>query len=122
MAVSAIGSQARPQRLPFQPRWPSRLTFPLVLLLIIACFYWKLILTYQFDWVWGPDMADQVLPWWEEEARQLQHSQFPLWDPHNWMGQPFLGQAQPGAAYPLNWLLWLMPRHQGHIQVWVLQW
>lgn len=122
MAVSAIGSQARPQRLPFQPRWPSRLTFPLVLLLIIACFYWKLILTYQFDWVWGPDMADQVLPWWEEEARQLQHSHFPLWDPHNWMGQPFLGQAQPGAAYPLNWLLWLMPRHQGHIQVWVLQW
>jgi hypothetical protein len=103
-------------------RWPSGLTFPLILFVIITCFYWKLVFTYQFDWMWSPDLADQILPWWQEAARQLQHSQFPLWDPHNWMGQPLLGQAQPGAAYPLNWLLWLMPRQHGLIQMWAINW
>jgi len=103
-------------------RWPRSLTCPIVLFLIVTGFYWKLVFTYQYDWLWGPDLGEQILPWWEEEARQLQHSHFPLWDPHNWLGQSFLGQAQPGAAYPLNWLLWLMPRQHGHIQMWAIQW
>jgi Bacterial membrane protein YfhO len=103
-------------------KWPSSLTFPLVLFLIIACFYWKLVFTYQFDWMWSPDLADQIFPWWQEAARQLQHGQFPLWDPHYWMGQPFLGQAQPGAAYPLNWLLWLLPRKHGLIEMTAINW
>jgi len=98
------------------------LTFPLVLLLIIVAFYWKLAFTYQYDWMWGSDLGQQVLPWFEEEARQLQRGHFPLWDPHSWLGQPLLGQAQPGAAYPLNWLLWLVPMHGGHIRMWALQW
>ena len=75
-----------------QFKWPSSLTFPLVLLLIVACFYWKLIFTYQFDWIWSPDLADQILPWFEEQARQLQHGMFPMWDPHTWLGQSFIGQ------------------------------
>ena len=100
----------------------SRLLFPLIIFLIITGFYWKLTLTRQFDWVWGPDLAQQVLPWFEEEARQLQHSELPLWDPHTWNGQPMLGQAQPGTAYPINWLLFLMPRSHGHMSRGVLQW
>ena len=93
-----------------------------MLLLIIAAFYWKLTLTYQYDWVWGPDIAQQVLPWFEEEARQMHHGRFPLWDPHSWAGQPMLGQAQPGAAYPLNWLLFLLPLNKGYIDTAFLQW
>jgi Bacterial membrane protein YfhO len=116
------GHEPRIHRTHAQVKWPSAFTFPLVLFLIITCFYWKLVFTYQFDWMWSPDLADQVLPWWQEEARQLQHGHFPLWDPHNWMGQPFLGQAQPGAAYPLNWLLWLMPRQHGLMQMWAINW
>ena len=103
-------------------RWPSSLTFPVVLFLIITCFYWKLVFTYQFDWMWGPDLADQILPWFDEELRQAHNGHFPLWDPHSWMGQPILGQAQPGAAYPLNWLLWMVPKQSGHIPMWALQW
>src|SRR5689334_17526743 len=95
MAVSNAGLEARLRAKFPKGRWPSSLTYPLLLLLIVACFYWKLVFTYQFDWIWGPDLADQILPWFEEEARQLQHSQFPLWDPHTWLGQPLLGQAQP---------------------------
>jgi len=122
MAISHVGLHPRPHRTHVKLKWPSSLTFPLVLLLIVTCFYWKLVFTYQYDWIWGPDLADQILPWFEEQARQLQHSQFPLWDPHTWLGQSFLGQAQPGTAYPLNWILWLIPRHHGHIQMWALQW
>ena len=106
MAFLASGHQPRTHAMHaprLRLRWPSSLTFPLILFLIVTCFYWKLVFTYQFDWMWSPDMADQVLPWWQEEPAQLQHGNFPLWDTHNWMGQPFLGQAQPGAAYPLNW-------------------
>src|SRR5258708_6529534 len=61
-------------------KWPSSLTFPLILFLIITCFYWKLVFTYQYDWIWGPDLGEQILPWFEEEARQIQHGHFPLWD------------------------------------------
>lgn len=100
----------------------SRLFYPLLLFFIIVGFYWKLTLTKQYDWVWGPDLAEQVLPWFEEEARQMQHSELPLWDPRMWCGQPMMGQAQPGAAYPLNWILFLIPRSGGHIPILALQW
>ena len=102
--------------------WPASLTFPLVLFVIITCFYSKLVFTYQFDWMWSPDIADQTLPWFNEEARQAHQGLFPLWDTHSWMGQPFPGQAQPGVAYPLNWLLWLIPLEQGHVNMMALQW
>ena len=100
----------------------SKYFFPILLLLILIAFYWKLTLTKQYNWIWGPDLAQQVLPWLEEESRQLQHSELPLWDPHTWLGQPMLGQAQPGTAYPLNWLLFLVPRMSGHIPRAALQW
>lgn len=82
---------------------------PLILLALIAGFYWKLTLTRQYDWGWGPDFATQVLPWFHVQARQWHAGEFPLWDPYLWGGQPLFGQAQPGAAYPLNWLLFLLP-------------
>src|SRR5713226_1832504 len=122
MAVSHVGLHPRPHPKHAKRRWPPSLTFPLVLLLIIACFYWKLVFTYQYDWVWGPDLAMQVLPWFEEESRQLRHSTFPAWDPHEWGGQPLPGQAQPGAAYPVNWILWLWPHKGAHLPMWELQW
>ncbi len=109
---------------PVEPRlgWRSRLLFPLLLLFIVIGFYWKITLTNQYDWVWGPDLAQQVLPWFEEEARQLQHFHIPLWDSHNFAGAPMLGQAQPGLAYPLNWILFLTPRAHGHLQMISFQW
>ncbi|HYL38508.1 MAG TPA: YfhO family protein [Bryobacteraceae bacterium] len=102
--------------------WVRAAAAPALLLLIIAGFFWRITLTYEFDWMWEPDLALQVLPWLEEEARQVQRAEFPLWDPMTWAGQPMLGQGQPGAAYPLNWLLFLIPRHAGHINSEALQW
>jgi hypothetical protein len=95
----------------------------LLMLAIVAGFYWKLTLTHQFDWIWGPDQATQVLPWFHVQARAWNHGTVALWDPYLWAGQPLLGQAQPGVAYPLNWILFALPlRHDGLIRGWALQW
>jgi hypothetical protein len=93
-----------------------------VLFVIIAGFYWKLTLTRQYDWIWGPDLATQVLPWFQLEARQWHSGSVPLWDPSMWGGQPLIGQAQPGVVYPLNWILFLIPLRNGLIRSDALQW
>jgi hypothetical protein len=95
---------------------------PAMLAAIVAGFYWKLTLTRQFDWVSGPDLVNQVLPWFQVQAAAWHAHHFPLWDVSSWGGQPLLGQAQPGGSYPLNWLLFLMPLSHGKISFYALQW
>ena len=104
---------------PARHRRFSALAGPLLLSLIITGCYWKL-LTKQFTWMDHPDMAYQVLPWYQFEATSWHRGELPLWDPHVFGGQPLVGQLQPGAAYPLNWPLFLLPLQNGHIQqVWL---
>jgi len=101
----------------------KRLPMALVLFAVVAGFYWKLTLTRQYDWLWSPDLAQQVLPWFQEQARFWGKGGIPLWDPYVWAGQPLLGQAQPGTAYPLNWILFALPlRSDGFIHSWALEW
>jgi hypothetical protein len=100
----------------------SRLAAGALLLLVVVGYYWKLTLTRQFEWMTGPDLAEQVLPWFQVQAREWHAGRLPLWDPYLWAGQPLVGQAQPGAVYPLNWLLFLMPLENGHIAGWALTW
>ena len=92
---------------------------PLILFLIVTGAFWKL-LTKQYTWLDQPDTANQVLPWLQFQAEEWHKGEFPLWDPHVFGGQPLVGQLQPGAAYPLNWALFLLPLRNGHIQqVWL---
>src|SRR5579864_4698754 len=86
----------------YQPMIPfKRLSALVLLFLLTVLFYWKLVLTDQYTWLEQPDLAYQVLPWF---------------------GQPLFGQGQPGAAYPLNWLLFLWPLKNGWIQQAALHW
>lgn len=103
-------------------RWTARLACPLLLLLLTIGFYWKLTLTRQFTWLNNPDLAFQVLPWWQFQAGEWHAGHFPLWDPHHWGGQSLIGQAQPGAAYPLNWLLFRLPLSNGWLRESYLNW
>lgn len=98
------------------------LSAPAILLLISMAFCWKLVLTNQYTWLEGPDLAFQVLPWYQFQAGEWHQGSFPLWDPNHWAGQPLLGQAQPGAAYPLNWLLFSLPLRHGWIRQAYLHW
>lgn len=102
----------------------QRAAMGLLLLAIAAGFYWKITLTDQYTWFGSPDgdISAQVLPWFQFEAREFRHGRMPLWDPHQWLGQPMLGQGQPGGAYPLNWLLFLLPLRDGLIRVASLNW
>ncbi len=95
---------------------------PALLLLITSFFYWKLTATDQYTWLDSPDLANQVLPWWNYQAREWHAGRFPAWEPNQWGGQPLVGQMQPGAAYPLNWLLFLTPLREGKLKMGYLHW
>jgi hypothetical protein len=99
-----------------------RLLGPSILFLIVVLFYWKLVLTNQYTWLEGPDAANLNLPWLQFQAGEWHNGRFPLWDPNGWFGQPLLGQAQPGAAYPPNWVLFLFPLKHGWIRQAALHW
>jgi len=95
---------------------------PFLLLLITTGFFWKLTLTNQYTWLDSPDLAYQVLPWYQMQAREWNAGRFPLWDPYQWGGQTLIGQGQPGAAYPLNWILFRLPLQEGRIRPAFLNW
>lgn len=95
---------------------------PAVLLLVVIGFYWKLTLTNQYTWLDQPDTVYQVMPWLQAQAVEWHRGHFPLWDPHLWAGQPFIGQLQTGTLNPLNWLLFSMPLQHGFLSRGVLHW
>lgn len=90
---------------------------PAILLLLTTGFYWKLTATDQYTWLDSPDLAFQVLPWWNYQAREWHAGRFPAWEPNAWGGQPLVGQVQPGAAYPLNWVLFATPLRDGKLRM-----
>ncbi|WP_321474844.1 hypothetical protein [uncultured Paludibaculum sp.] len=100
----------------------SRWAAAVLLIAVIVGFYWKLIFTNQFTWLYGPDTASQVLPWFQFEAGEWHRGHIPLWDPNTFGGQPLLAQAQPGVAYPLNWLLFALPLGHGWLRQIYLHW
>ncbi len=103
--------------------WLRRLAAPAALLVISVLFHWKLVLTNQYTWLESPDMANLEVPWFQFEASEWHAGRFPMWDPNCWGGQPLFGQGQPGAAYPLNWLMFLMPlNNHGWLRQDVLHW
>jgi asparagine N-glycosylation enzyme membrane subunit Stt3 len=102
-------------------RWSS-LTAPLLLLVICCGFYWRLILSREYTWLDSPDLVRMEAPRFQFQASQWHLRRFPLWDPHQWCGQPFLGQIV-GAANPLNWPFFRLPLSEsGKISLDVMHW
>ena len=95
---------------------------PALLLAVCSLFYWRLTLTDEYTWLNSPDLAYQVLPWYEFQASEWHAGRVPLWDPYHWSGQPVLGQVITGAAYPLNWILFSLPLKNGWIHQVYLHW
>jgi len=100
----------------------GRIAAPALLLAVVAGFYWKILLVSQYTWLENPDLANQVLPWRQMQAREIQRGYIPLWNPYEWGGHSMLGQMQPGLAYPLNWLIFLAPFRHGFIRYEALHW
>lgn len=110
---------ARQRRL---PAIAQKLAGPALLLILVIGFFWKIVLTDQYSWLESPDMANQVVPWLNYEAQQFHTHHIPLWDPFLFGGQSLIGQGQPGLAYPLNWILFSLPLHRGHLNFDILNW
>ena len=100
--------------------WLAPAAWPALLLVICIGFFWKLTLTDQYTWLDTPDIAYHLLPGYQFQAGEWHAGRMPLWDPY--LGQPVIGPAQPGAAYPLNWLLFLAPLRNGWIRQSSLHW
>ena len=100
-------------------RTPAGLLF---LLVLTAGFYWQLTLSRRYTWLENPDQALQVRPWLDYQSRELHAARLPLWALDEWGGQSLIGQVQPGLANPLNWPLFAMPLHEGHIPTGTLHW
>jgi hypothetical protein len=100
----------------------SRLAAPVLLLVICCGFCWKLTLTNQYTWIDNHDITDMDVPRLQFQQVAWHNHEFPLWDPHLWCGQPFLGQIV-GAACPLNWPLFLLkPNGKNQISIRQLNW
>ena len=95
---------------------------PALLFLVCSLFYWRLTLTNEYTWLDGPDLANQVLPWFQFQASEWHAGRIPLWDPYHWSGQPLIGQVITGAAFPLNWILFKLPLENGWIRQSYLHW
>jgi hypothetical protein len=112
----------RPIDMNLKRPWQQSVSAILLIFALVILFYWKLVLTNQYTWLDFPDLAYQVLPWFQFQAGEWHQGRFPLWDPTGWFGQPLFGQAQPGSAYPFNWLLFLWPLKNGWVREAALNW
>jgi len=93
-----------------------------ILLVLTSAFWWKLTLTNEWTFLEGPDLAIQVRPWLDYQAREFHAGRLPLWDPYEWAGHTLIGQVQPGLTNPLNWILFALPLRDGHIPISTLHW
>lgn len=53
---------------------------------------------------WGTASL-QFIPWYQFSFDTILSGNFPLWNPYNGMGVPFIANYQSAVFYPINWLL-----------------
>lgn len=112
----------------FQPvmagigRLAERIGGPVLLLVLVALAFWRILFTDQYSFLNGYDLSSQVMPWLQFQAGEWHAGRFPQWSPYEWGGQNLIGQAQPSAVNPLNWLVYLAPLRRGWIRQGVLHW
>lgn len=81
-------------------------------LLTLSCLFVIAALTVAFFYpalagqkvFWG-DIVLQDYPWRHFAATQIRDHEFPLWNPYNYSGMPFLADVQSAVLYPLNLVL-----------------
>ena len=58
---------------------------------------------------WGTSTT-QFLPWLNFAFKSISQGNFPLWNPNNGMGSPFIANYQSALFYMPNWILWFFYR------------
>jgi hypothetical protein len=91
---------------------------------LIAAFvmlaYWKVIFTRGYTYFLGSDLGGQYYPWYQFAGWAWKNGFMPLWNPFGGGGELFFKEMQPGAFYPLNLILFLLPSHNGGVDLWIM--
>ena len=87
----------------------QNLRWLLLLAVVIALFFWKILFTNQFSILLGWEAANQVYSWSTFAAGAVQRGISPIWDPYVFSGHTFIGEMQTGLFYPLKLFLYLWP-------------
>jgi len=80
------------------------------LAVLTAAFFWKLVFTNLI--LSGLDVFGYFYPYREFAASAIRAGRVPLWNPHLFMGVPFLANIQSAVLYPLNVVLAWLPAPQ----------
>ena len=72
--------------------------------LVVAAFFWPLLLAGQWIPRGGGDLVSFLWPVYRFAARNLRAGIVPLWNPHLYAGAPFVADNQSGIFYPVNLL------------------
>ncbi len=83
-----------------------RLGVPVTFLAAVATFLGDLLFSNRI--LARGDVLLYFYPYWTAAAASLRAGELPLWNPHLFLGVPFLANSQAGVLYPLNWPLWLL--------------
>ena len=85
----------------------------LLLTVVVAAFFWKILFTGQFSMILGWEGTNQAWAWYNYAARTVQQGIVPAWDPFTESGRNFVGETQTGVFYPIKLLLYLAPLDRG---------
>jgi hypothetical protein len=85
------------------------LRWVLLLTGIVILFYWKLVFTKQFSFLWDWEPVTQSYSWLNFAASSIHKGILPIWDPYRFSGNTFIGEMQTGLFYPLKFLVYILP-------------
>lgn len=57
----------------------------------------------------GADVIRELLPWKYFAIKSFEKGEIPLWDSHNFSGNPLMANFQTGIFYPINLLFLILP-------------
>ena len=103
--------QSSPSTSPVDARTRRQFFLPIVALLLMTSLMFGDVL-FSADRVLSKDHMDLVqqgIPWREFGFAELSKGHLPLWNPHVFLGVPFLGGFQSALLYPFNWLYLVVP-------------
>ena len=88
--------------------WHNDLLAIGTLLLATIAFFWPLMFTESWIPKGGGDLASFLYPTYAFGARWIRRGIVPLWNPHLYLGMPFLADNQSAVFYPVNLIVSLL--------------
>ncbi len=76
---------------------------------------WSQVAPEGFERAANPELLDQAIaeePWLHFATERVRAGELPLWNPHNYLGHPFLAANSGAVFWPQHWLEYAFPSKQ----------